>query len=333
MAEPAVTGFFKRFAVKFVEVIGAGVATALSGYLLAHFSGYWSSPASTPPTVQVAPNIGAGANTSTSIVPKSQRIQPAHAASTDAKDQHVTTANRSIVRPARAVVSTKEVNGKEASAKEASAKEASAKEASAKEASAKEASAKEVNSKEASSKEASAKEDGPKELSPKEVSASEPAASRKPLPPEVPVVDSKPSDEKAIEAEVRAALANVDASRPAPAEVMPRPIGASPLPPAAAAQPKPADGAPTPATVAAVPPVAETAPAPAEKARMEPEPLAPVEIKSHPVAAVDASAPVAPAKEEGQDILSMIKKIPDFLRPKPSAADGDAPRPPLPVGN
>ncbi len=123
MAEPAVTGFFKRFAVKFVEVIGAGVATALSGYLLAHFSGYWSSPASTPPTVQVAPNIGAGANTSTSIVPKSQRIQPAHAASTDAKDQHVTTANRSIVRPARAVVSTKEVNGKEASAKEASAKE------------------------------------------------------------------------------------------------------------------------------------------------------------------------------------------------------------------
>ena len=122
MAEPAVTGFFKRFAVKFVEVIGAGVATALSGYLLAHFSGYWSSPASTPPTVQVAPNIGAGANTSTSIVPKSQRIQPAHAASTDAKDQHVTTANRSIVRPARAVVSTKEVNGKEASAKEASAK-------------------------------------------------------------------------------------------------------------------------------------------------------------------------------------------------------------------
>ncbi len=318
MAEPAVTGFFKRFAVKFVEVIGAGVATALSGYLLAHFSGYWSSPASTPPTVQVAPNIGAGANTSTSIVPKSQRIQPAHAASTDAKDQHVTTANRSIVRPARAVVSTKEVNGKEASAKEASAKEVSAKE---------------VSSKEASSKEASAKEDGPKELSPKEVSASEPAASRKPLPPEVPVVDSKPSEEKAIEAEVRAALANVDASRPAPAEVMPRPSGASPLPPAAAAQPKPADGAPTPATVAAVPPVAETAPAPAEKARMEPEPLAPVEVKSHPVAAVDASAPVAPAKEEGQDILSMIKKIPDFLRPKPSAADGDAPRPPLPVGN
>ncbi len=323
MAEPAVTGFFKRFAVKFVEVIGAGVATALSGYLLAHFSGYWSSPASTPPTAQVAPNVGAGANTSTSIVPKSQRIQPAHAASTDAKDQHVTTANRSIVRPARAVVSTKEVNGKEASAKEASAKEASAKEVSAKE----------VSSKEASSKEASAKEDGPKEFSPKEVSASEPAASRKPLPPEVPVVDSKPSEEKAIEAEVRAALANVDASRPAPAEVMPRPSGASPLPPAAAAQPKPADSAPTPAAVAAVPPVAETAPALAEKARLEPEPLAPVEIKSHPVAAVDASAPVAPAKEEGQDILSMIKKIPDFLRPKPSAADGDAPRPPLPVGN
>jgi hypothetical protein len=38
-------------------------------------------------------------------------------------------------------------------------------------------------------------------------------------------------------------------------------------------------------------------------------------------------------KEEDRDILSMIKKIPDLLRPKPSAADGEAPRPPLPVGN
>ena len=65
MSEPAVTSFFKRFAVKFIEVVGAGIATALSGYLLAHFSGYWSSPASTlpsvPPTVQVAPNTSSPA--------------------------------------------------------------------------------------------------------------------------------------------------------------------------------------------------------------------------------------------------------------------------------
>jgi hypothetical protein len=288
MSDPAVTSFFKRFAVKFIEVVGAGIATALSGYLLAHFSGYWSAPASAPPAVQVAPNTsaGTGTGTGTSVVSKSQRAQPARATSTDAKEQRVTTANPPAVQPARAVVSTKEVSAKEANAKEANAKES--------------------------------------------------AASRKQSPAEVPAVESKPRDEESVEAQVRAALANVDASHPAPAEVTPRPSDVSPLPPAVAAQPKPAESTPPPAAVAAVPPAAETAPPPAEKGPLEPEPLAPVEIKSRPVAAVEASPPVAPVsavKEEDRDILSMIKKIPDLLRPKPSASDGEAPRPPLPVGN
>ncbi len=279
MSEPAVSSFFRRFAVKFIEVVGAGIATALSGYLLAHFSGYWSAPASAPPAVQVAPNTsaGTGTGTGTSVISKSQRAQPARATSTDAKEQRVTTANPPAVQPARAVVSTKEANAKES------------------------------------------------------------AASRKQSPAEVPAVESKPRDEESVEAQVRAALANVDASHPAPAEVMPpRSSDVSPLPPALAAQPKPAESTPPPAAVAAVPPAAETAPPLAEKVPLEPAPLAPVEIKSRPVAAVEASPPVAPVsavKEEDRDILSMIKKIPDLLRPKPSASDGEAPRPPLPVGN
>ena len=97
MSEPAVTSFFKRFAVKFIEVVGAGIATALSGYLLAHFSGYWSSPASAPATVQVAPNLSTGV--STSVVSKSQRAQPVHSAWLDAAEQRLTIA--SARRPAR----------------------------------------------------------------------------------------------------------------------------------------------------------------------------------------------------------------------------------------
>ena len=110
MSEPVVTSFFKRFAVKFIEVVGAGIATALSGYLLAHFSGYWSSPASTlpsvPPTVQVAPNTSAGS--STSVVSKSQRAQPVHPATLDAAEQRLTAAPPLVVQPARAVASDKE---------------------------------------------------------------------------------------------------------------------------------------------------------------------------------------------------------------------------------
>jgi hypothetical protein len=299
MSEPVVTSFFKRFAVKFIEVVGAGIATALSGYLLAHFSGYWSAPASTPravpPTVQVAPNTGTGA--STSIISKSQRAQPAHAATIDAAEQRLTSAPPLVVQPTRAAVSAKE---------------------------------------------------------------KESAASHKQSPSEATAVESKPHDEKSVEAEVRAALANVDASRavdvaprktdvtavpplveaqpshPAEADVTPHQIDVKLPPPPITAQPKPVDSARPAPAVALIPPAGETVLPPAEKAPPEPEPLAPVEIKSRPVAAVEASPPVAPVaavKEEDKDILSMIKKIPDLLRPKPSASDGEAPRPPLPVGN
>ncbi|MGB7098158.1 MAG: hypothetical protein WBD95_05225 [Xanthobacteraceae bacterium] len=258
------TAFFKRFAVKFIEVVGAGIATALSGYLLAHFSGYWSSTASVPPAVQVAPG--------SSVVTKSRRAYPVSA---DAKEQRPASAqaiNPAAILPARTIANARDT-----------------------------------------------------------------AASRKPVPAETHAAESKPHDEESVEAQVRAALANVDASRPAPAEASPHKIDVSPVVPAVAAQPKPADSAPPVTAIAAVPPAAETSPPPAQTAPTEPEPLTPVEIKSRPVAAaVEATPPVAPvsaAKEDDQDLLSMIKKIPDLLRPNAPAPQGEAPRPPLPVGN
>jgi hypothetical protein len=50
--------YLSRFLVKFVEIIAVGLATAVSGYLIAHLSGALSSPTPAPPgaAVQVVPN-------------------------------------------------------------------------------------------------------------------------------------------------------------------------------------------------------------------------------------------------------------------------------------
>jgi hypothetical protein len=42
--------YLRRFAGKFVEIVAAGVGTAVSGYLVAHFAGYFSF--FTPPAVE-----------------------------------------------------------------------------------------------------------------------------------------------------------------------------------------------------------------------------------------------------------------------------------------
>lgn len=72
---PAEASYFSRLTLKFVEIVAAGVATAVSGYLVAHLSGYLSSP--TPvAAVQTAPRAGAYG---------SLRAPPAPAVSADAQ--------------------------------------------------------------------------------------------------------------------------------------------------------------------------------------------------------------------------------------------------------
>jgi hypothetical protein len=166
--------------------------------------------------------------------------------------------------------------------------------------------------------------------------------------------DSKPreaDDKESVEARVRAALANVDANRPAPAVTLPRPAdvpapnatGALPprapdLGPQPAPQPAPqAALAPPSSQTAPTPPAAVQAPvqaAPVQPAPTQADPLTSVEIKSRPVATVDETAPSseqagAPPEERG--LLSAIKHIfPDLRRPTPT---GDPPRPPASVGD
>jgi len=64
MAVADESSFFSRLTVKFAEITAAGIATAVSGYLIAHVSGFFSTtlpsavtPISAPAAVQVAPGV------------------------------------------------------------------------------------------------------------------------------------------------------------------------------------------------------------------------------------------------------------------------------------
>jgi hypothetical protein len=263
MSVSAVVSFFKRFTVKFIEVVGAGIATAITGYLLAHFSGYWSSPAPAPSAIQASPN--------TSAVSKTQRAQPTPPVSADAKEQRRTPAQEvspAAMQPARTTVN-----------------------------------------------------------------AIQAAAARKHI-SETSAADSKPRDEESVEAQVRAALANVDATRPAAPDVPLHQADIPPAPSAVVAPPRPAEGPLGGETVAATPRAADV-----QQSPIQSEPLPTVEIKSRPVAAVEplpSAAPPPPAQENVQEedsgLLSVIKKIPDLLRAASPAPTDEAPRPPQPVG-
>jgi hypothetical protein len=51
---PSEGSFMSRFTLKFLEVLTAGFATAVSGFLIAHFTGYFAVPASAPAVMQPA---------------------------------------------------------------------------------------------------------------------------------------------------------------------------------------------------------------------------------------------------------------------------------------
>ncbi len=301
--------YFSRFFVKIVEIVAAAVATAVSGYLVAHLSGYFPSqlsgflPSQTqspvPATVSIAPRESSVAKTA----PASSPAQPAPSVSADTAEQ----------RPAPQ----------------------------------QDAGASITQAVKKSAKAAPARKSGKGDANKADTTATA-----------TTTIESRPrggEDEESVEARVRAALANVDANRPASAEVPPRkadmpgpavtmaparPADGSPAAPSVAAMPRAADLAPQPVPQAslaspAVPsaPVqsATVPPAAGQPAPLQPDPLTAVEIKSRPVVTVDTTpAPEAsPPPPEERSVLSVIKHmLPDFRRP--STTD-EVPRPPAPV--
>ena len=181
-------------------------------------------------------------------------------------------------------------------------------------------------------------------------------------------VTEKEPHQKSAEALARAALANVDANRPAPPDALIGP-GLTDTPAPADIQSRPANVAPRQADVGPPQPVAappraggiEGAPhaadvqpqpvevSPATGANLQPgardvrpHPVTPVDIQSRPVAAVDPRSPRAdppleigaqqpPTADQDKGVFSALKRIPDLLRPA-SPASTETLRPPMPVG-
>jgi hypothetical protein len=96
--------YFSRFLVKFAEIIAAGLATAVSGYLIAHLTGALSTPTPTPvgSVIQVAP--------SASMVFRSLPAQPIPPNSTDTNEQRFAPQQEvntpPVAQPARRTVNT-----------------------------------------------------------------------------------------------------------------------------------------------------------------------------------------------------------------------------------
>jgi hypothetical protein len=180
------------------------------------------------------------------------------------------------------------------------------------------------------------------------------------------VAEKEPRGQKSAEALARAAVANVDANRPAPNDALIEPGLADTRPAPVDVQahegnmpPRQADVGPQPV---AVPPRAlpaspadvqpqpvETSPAIGANLQprspdVRPSPVAPVDIQPRPVTAADPLPPRAdppleisapqppPTADQDKGVFSAVKRIPDLLRPDPPAPTGETPRPPMPVG-
>jgi hypothetical protein len=267
--------YFSRFFVKFVEIIAAGLASAISAYLLAHIGGLLlSSPTPASAPAQTAVQVGPT---------ESLRAQPTPpvAAAADAR----------VAQPAQKA-------GKDAKA-----------------------------------------------LPP-----------RKHTKTDTSVAEKEPRGQKSAEALVRAALANVDANRPAPADVLiggpgitdtrSAPVDVQPGQAAVPSRqadvvPRQVDIPPRAAAINAAPHAADVQPQPvlphpatgADLQRHSPDVRATVD--SLPASAsppLEIAAPRPPAADQDKGVFSALGRIPDLLRPDPPPATGETLRPPMPVG-
>ncbi len=321
--------YLSRFFVKFVEISAAGVATAVSGYVLAHFSGYLNGPQPAVPQPPAAVQMPAALPVpagSAALAPAT--VPPAAAARTQAAAPAPASASASVSPPAAAPAKTAVTTSPAAPLRKSLASDKPAETANA-----------------ASTSDGKIRD----------------------------VTDTKPRSAESIEAEVRAALAKVDATHPVKADAKienkidnkadikidtkteakqePAPRRAD-NPPELAARTPPAEtkpravDAPT-GTIAAAPraeapsrpqlapqPVAQ--PLPQAPLQIAPPPAV-VEIKSAPIVGTDSAAQTAPqadaqARADDGGLFSVFRRLPEKLRDDKPLPTDQAPRPPADVG-
>jgi hypothetical protein len=267
--------YFSRFLVKFVEIIAAGFASAISAYLLAHFGGVLLSyPTSAP--APVAPTA--------SLLADSVRAQPIPLLAIVPVNERRAVPQKDIDAPAGAANA-----GKEAKT----------------------------------------------------------LPLRKHAKTATSVAEKGPRGQKSVEVLTRAALANIDADRPAPVDapigpglndtrarvdaIQPRQAGVPPR--QADVVLRPGDLPPSAAAINAAQPAADTQPQP-----VQPRPAIGTHLQPRSPnvrATVDpppsGAAPQPSPADQDKDVFSALKRIPDLLRPEPPMPIGEAPRPPMPV--
>jgi hypothetical protein len=359
--------FVSRFLYKILEIMGAAVATAVSGYIVAHLGGFLPSQnqAATPSEVVAAPSEHPVPKSTPAFSLPSQASTSQAATSQSATSQSATSQTPTVPQPAAAEAkpaSQPEPTGSASqtvvhkTAKTQPVRKSNKAETAASE-TGKPRETADTKQRDAAEAKSEAKSESKSEA--KSESKPRDAADAKAR----EAAESKPreaEDKESVEARVRAALANVDANRPAPPAEVPPPrrgegqAGAQPvsavatpsrpleLPSAAAGggqQPRSADlGSSTPQPAVSQSPVVQPAalsgPAAGQSAvPPSSEALTTVEIKSRPVATVDTprapEAAPSPAPEERGVFQTLKHILPDFSRP---ASSDETPRPPAAVG-
>jgi hypothetical protein len=269
--------YFSRFFAKFVEIIAAGLASAICAYLLAHFGGVLLTSA-TPAPAPVTPTA--------SLLADSVRAQPIPLLAVAPVNERRAVPQKDIDAPA---VQPAANAGKEAKT----------------------------------------------------------LPLRKHAKTATSVAEKGPRGQKSVEVLTRAALANIDADRPAPVDA---PIGpglndtrarvdaiqprqASVPPRQADVVPRPVDLPPRAAAINAAQPAADTQPQPVQPrpaigTHLQPRsPNVRATVDPQPSGAAPQPSPV----DQDKDVFSALRRIPDLLRPEPPMPIGEAPRPPMPV--
>jgi hypothetical protein len=288
--------YFSRFSVKFVEIVAAGLASAVSAYLLAYFGGLLLSsptPASAPaPTaVQLGPTV--------SEVAKSLRAQPtppvAAAAVNEQRPAPQQDTDAPIAQPAlKAVKDAKALPQRKHAKTDTSVAE----------------------KRPPGQKSAEALARARAALA--NVDANRPDTRSAPVDVQPRQADVPPrqADVRARAIDVPPRAAAIEAA-PQAAEVQPEPV-----------QPRPATGA----NLRQRSP--DVQPGPVTSVDIQPRPVAAVEPLSpsaSPPLEIAAPQPLPPTDQD-KGVFSALKRIPDLLRPDPPAPTGEALRPPMPVG-
>src|ERR1700738_5284114 len=302
--------YFSRFLVKFVEIIAAGFASAISAYLLAHFGGVLLSYP-TPAPAPVTPTA--------SLLADSVRAQPIPMVTVAPVNERRAVPQKDIDAPA---VQPPTNAGKEAKT----------------------------------------------------------LPLRKHAKTATGVAEKGPRGQKSVEVLTRAALANIDADRPAPVDapigpglndtrarvdaIQPRQASVPPRQPDIG--PRRIDVTPRGDGIKAAQPTADSEPQPVQfrpapdanlqprsqdlrttidpqlsNAAPQPSPVRPApdanlqprsqDLRTTIDSQLSNAAPQPSPVDQEKDVFSALRRIPDLLRPEPPMPIGEAPRPPMPV--